>query len=233
MQLSQPIYRLKRNAKLLARDAGLPLHEAQDRIAREEGFASWSLLSEQHAKASRPAVILPEFSNGDLVLIAARPRQGKTRIGLQLLVDAVRAGRRGVLFTLEFTEAQALDLLADIGAGDDLPEIVADDAIAAPSIMAHLADAPRGTVVVVDYLQVLDQRRDTPPLQEQVASLRDFARATGTTLAFISQVDRTFDPGIAPMPGLADLRLPNPVPLELFDKACFTHAGETQVQAIS
>ncbi len=232
MQLSHPIYQLKRRAKLLAREAGIPLHAAQDQIAQGEGYGTWSLLSAKHAEASRPAPILPELANGELVLLAARPRQGKTRIGLQLLVDAVRAGRRAVFFTLEFTEAQVLALLAEIGAGDDLPEIVADDAIDAASIRAYLADALASTVAVVDYLQVLDQRRDTPVLAEQVSDLRAFAKETGVILAFISQVDRTFDSAAGTLPRPADLRLPNPVPLDLFDKACFTHDGKTQVQAI-
>ena len=58
MHLSQPIYQLKRRAKLLAREAGIPLHAAQDRIAQTEGFASWSLLSARYAEAARPPSIL-------------------------------------------------------------------------------------------------------------------------------------------------------------------------------
>jgi len=45
MRLSVPIYQLKRRAKILARDEKIALHEALDRIAREEGFPSWGLLS--------------------------------------------------------------------------------------------------------------------------------------------------------------------------------------------
>ena len=71
MQLSQPIYQLKRRAKLLAREAGIPLHAAQDRIARGEGYDTWSLLSAKHAEARRPAPILTELANGDLVLLAS------------------------------------------------------------------------------------------------------------------------------------------------------------------
>ena len=232
MHLSQPIYQLKRRAKLLAREAGIPLHEAQDRIARGEGFASWSLLSARHAQAARPPSILGDLAEGELALIAARPRQGKTLIGLQLLVDAVRAGRRAVFFTLEYTEDEARELLAGIGAGDDLPEIVATDAIDAAAIERHLTQAPAGTLAVIDYLQVLDQRRDTPPLADQVAMLREFVRERGMTFAFIAQVDRAFDPAGAPLPDLDDLRLPNPVPVELFAKASFTHRGQTTVRAI-
>ena len=232
MQLSQPIYQLKRRAKLLAREAGIPLHAAQDRIARGEGYDTWSLLSAKHAEARRPAPILTELANGDLVLLAARPRQGKTRIGLQLLVDAVRAGRRAVFFTLEFTEAQTLALLAEMGAGDDLPEIVTTDDIDAASIAGHLAGAAPGSVAVIDYLQLLDQRRETPVLANQVATLRDFAQTSGAILAFISQVDRAFEPSVSQLPGLANLRLPNPIPVTLFDKAWFTHAGSAQGRAI-
>lgn len=232
MHLSRPIYQLKRRAKLLAREAGIPLHAAQDRVAQTEGFASWSLLSARYAEEARPPSMLGELADGELALIAARPRQGKTRIGLQLLVDAVRAGRRAVFFTLEYTGDQARELLAGIGAGGDLPEIVATDGIDAAAIQRHLAQAPAGTLAVIDYLQVLDQRRDTPPLAQQIAALRDFAREREVTLAFIAQVDRAFDPVSTPLPSLADLRLPNPVPVELFTKACFAHAGATQVQAL-
>jgi len=45
MNLSVPIYRLKREARLLAREQHLPLHAALDRLARREGFAAWSLLA--------------------------------------------------------------------------------------------------------------------------------------------------------------------------------------------
>jgi hypothetical protein len=39
-----PTYVLKRRAKELSRERGIPLHEAQKQIAKKEGFASWSLL---------------------------------------------------------------------------------------------------------------------------------------------------------------------------------------------
>ena len=232
MRLSRPIYQLKRRAKLLAREAAIPLHQAQDRIAKSEGFATWSLLSARHADAARPPSILNDLAEGAMVLLAARPGQGKTLIGLQLLVDAVRARRRAVFFTLELTEGQTHDLLTRIGAGEDIPQIVTANDIDAASIQRHLADAPPGTVAVIDYLQVLDQRRDTPPLGDQLADLRDFAAMSGISFAFISQIDRAYDPDAALLPGISDLRLPNPVPVALFDTACFTHGGRTQIQPI-
>jgi hypothetical protein len=44
MELSAPIYELKRRAKQLRREKGLRHSEALNRIANEEGFSSWSLL---------------------------------------------------------------------------------------------------------------------------------------------------------------------------------------------
>lgn len=44
MELSAPINELKRKAKLLRRETGIPLHKALKQIAAEEGYASWSML---------------------------------------------------------------------------------------------------------------------------------------------------------------------------------------------
>ncbi len=44
MELSAPIYELKRRAKALRRESGIPHNQALDRIAREEGHPNWSLL---------------------------------------------------------------------------------------------------------------------------------------------------------------------------------------------
>ena len=94
MKLSAPIFQLKRRAKLLARKNNVPLHEALDQIAREEGFARWSLLSSQIAAGSLSKTVLSRLNDGDLLLVAGRPGHGKTTLGLQLLLDAARDGRR-------------------------------------------------------------------------------------------------------------------------------------------
>lgn len=44
MELSSPIYKLKRKAKRLRREKGFKHSEALNCIANEEGFSSWSLL---------------------------------------------------------------------------------------------------------------------------------------------------------------------------------------------
>lgn len=231
MRLSAPIHRLKRQAKLMSRACGIPLHAALDRVAASEGFAAWSLLAARHADD-----LGGWFDPGDLALIGARPRQGKTLLGLRFAIEAMRAGHRCVVFSLEFTERELRRHLsrlgADLEAFGDLFVSDTSDAIDADHIIAVLAGAPRGTLAVVDYLQLLDQRRDSPALAVQIGKLREFARERGVTLVFISQIDRSYDPATKPFPDLDDVRLPNPLDLHLFDKACFLNAGEVRLHHV-
>lgn len=236
-RLSAPVYQLKRRAKLLARDEKIALHVALDRIARAEGFASWSLLAAKVAGSADERDILSKVSDGDLILLGARPGQGKTLLGLKPLLDALRNGRRSVFFTLEYTAHETRQRIRALEGGahglDDRVEIVAEDEICADYILRHLAGAPRGTVAVIDYLQILDQHRNKPELSEQLGVLYAFARKAGIVLAFLSQIDRSYDPQSKPLPDLQDIRLPNRVDMSLFSKACFLHEGKTRFQAIA
>ena len=57
MNLSAPINELKRKAKLLRRSEGIALNQAQARIAKEEGYASWGLLIRDYeAQKPKPSV---------------------------------------------------------------------------------------------------------------------------------------------------------------------------------
>lgn len=148
------------------------------------------------------------------------------------MLDAARDGRCAVFFTLEHTEGEVLERIRSLS-GDAppcLPEIVTSEEISADFIVRHLRDAQRGDVVVIDYLQILDQRRSKPPLAEQMTVLQAFAHRTGVILGFISQIDRSFDPERDPVPGLGDIRLPNPIPAGSFTKTCFLHAGDMRLQ---
>jgi replicative DNA helicase len=230
MKLSAPIHRLKREARLLSRRGRIPLIAALDRIAAGEGFERWSLLAAHAAAAGPAARVHSMLANGDLLLVAARPGQGKTIFGLELAVEAMRAGNRAWFFTLEYDERDVLDRLAAIGAESEMANerFVVDttDAISADHIAERLDFAPPGTLAVVDYLQLLDQQRDKPVLGEQVAALRRFARARGVVLVFLSQIDRLYDPAVKPVPDLGDIRMSNPVDLTMFDKACFLQGGD-------
>jgi replicative DNA helicase len=233
MKLSAPIFRLKRLARDTARERSIPLHAALDGIAAQQGFSSWSLLAARHAGQSQAARLLAELQAGELVLLAARPQQGKTLLALQLALEAASAGRKAHIFTLDYTRRDVIERLSQLGANPAQVSaalaIDCSDAICASHIMAAMGEAPAGTLAVVDYLQLLDQKRDNPPLQDQIEALSHFARQRGLILVFISQVDRAFDAALAPCPTLSDIRLPNPLDLTLFGKAVLLHAGELQL----
>lgn len=232
MSLSAPIHRLKRKARLISRAERIPLHAALDRIAVEEGYRSWSLLAAKQPGMTSVRALWPLLEPGDLVLIAGRPGQGKTLASLALLAEAMRAGRRGLFLTLEYTPADVLSRLRAIniepGEFAGLFDCDCSDAISADYVVARLAEAPRGTVAVIDYLQLLDQRRDTPELALQVRTLKGFARERGLVLVFLSQIDRSYEGSDKPFPEIADIRLPNPLDLTLFDKTCFVNRGEAR-----
>ncbi|MDA9473955.1 DNA helicase [Bradyrhizobium sp. CCBAU 65884] len=237
MRLSAPIYHLKRKAKRLSREEGIPLHDALDRIATTEGFSAWSMLAAKAAAITPAGRLFPQFRPGDLVLVGARPGQGKTLMSLELAVEAMRSGHRAAFFSLEYTEKDVLERFQAIGADPaqfrELFNVDCSDAISADYIVKEMAAAPRGTFVVIDYLQLLDQRRENPDLSVQVRALKSFARDKGLIVAFISQIDRSYDPAVKPCPDLDDVRLPNPLDLKLFDKTCFLNNSEVQFRAAS
>jgi replicative DNA helicase len=235
MKLSAPIYRLKRAARLIARAENIPLHRALDRVATEEGFATWSLLAASFAARAPAAALFARLVPGDLLLLGARPGHGKTLLSLELAVEAMKAGHPSTFFTLEYTARDVIERLRAIGVE---PAHVAtaftldsSDMISADHIIGALQSAPRGTFVVVDYLQLLDQRRENPPLMMQIHALKDFARDKGLILVFIAQIDRAYDPASKPCPDLGDIRLPNPLDLTLFSKTCFLNDGALRFEA--
>ncbi|MCA1362848.1 AAA family ATPase [Bradyrhizobium sp. IC3069] len=237
MKLSAPIYHLKRKARRLSREAGIPLHDALDRIAATEGFSAWSMLAAKAAALTPASKLFPQFRPGDLVLVGARPGQGKTLMGLELAIEAMKFGHRAAFFSLEYTEKDVLDRLRAIGVEpaqfDKLFEVDCSDGISADYVVKQMVAAPRGTFVVIDYLQLLDQRRENPDLAVQVRALKSFARDTGLIVVFISQIDRSYDPAAKPCPDLGDVRLPNPLDLKLFDKTCFINNADVQFRAAS
>jgi replicative DNA helicase len=182
----------------------------------------------------RPAVCSRAQERDSVEALARRPvpagwqaGQGKTLLSLELAVEAMRRGRSVAFFTLEYTQSQVRGCLRELG--EDPAEfgsplrIDTSDQISAAYVIAELASAEPGTVVVVDYLQLLDQKRENAVLSEQVAALRSFARERGLIIVCLSQLDRTFEGSGRHVPRVTDVRLPNPVDLSLFSKVCFIH----------
>jgi len=235
MELSAPLYRLKRRARLLARRASIPLNQALDRVAREEGFARWSLLAARHAPAAPSQTLLAGLRPGDTLLLGARPWQGKTALGFDLLLAAAREGRRGVFISLLLTKKEALDQLKwlDSGSSSLSPwlAVVACDGKRSDVIVECLRDAAPGTVVVIDYLQMLGRPGDSDDLRAQVRNLQRFAGKQGVTLVFLSQIDRSFDPDLKPLPDIGDVAALTGMSPEMFSKTCFLHEGRARFGA--
>ncbi|MDX8355740.1 DNA helicase [Cognatiyoonia sp. IB215182] len=233
MRLSAPIYKLKRQAKLLARERGIRLHEALHQIAIKEGFKGWSHLASSYSKATPATEIMSQHNSGDMVLIGARPGHGKTLLGLELAALAGKNSRKGHVFSLDYNDADVWDRFEKLGldpSGHDDPLVVdTSDHICAAHIIGRLANKPDRSFIVVDYLQLLDQRRSNPRLDEQVKSLKKFAIECGAVVVLIAQIDRAFELSPSNMPTIADVRLPNPLDLSLFDKRCFLHEGQIQI----
>ncbi|MBI1216637.1 MAG: DNA helicase [Alphaproteobacteria bacterium] len=232
MKLTAPLHVLKGRAKDIKRAESIPLSAALDRIAKQEGYASWSLLQAK-AKAFRPKnaeEVLDDLHPGDLLLVGARPGLGKTTLALQILLAGLRRGRAGFFFSLEYTEKSFAEKITSMGDDaqntaqklkTDFSEEISGDYI----IRATKGVMGEGGVIAVDYLQLLDQRRDKPPLQQQVGDLKKHARAQKCSILFISQIDRNFDAAGDAPPALQDVRLPNPLDLTLFNKAVFVKDG--------
>ena len=233
MVLSAPVFILKQQAKDLSRREKIPLHEALDRIANREGFRTWSLLAARARPETSAARLYDRLRSGDLVLVGGRPGQGKTLLGMGLALESVARGNRAALFTLEFTEADVARCLVALNAQARQVRgrllVDTSDGICADYINARLEHAPPGTLAVIDYLQLLDQKRDHPPLEEQVAKLKQFARSRQLLMVCLSQIDRRFDANGRSCPGPGDVRLPNPLDLTLFDAACFLNRGAMQL----
>ena len=228
MKLSAPIFRLKREAKIASVHDGIALHEAQDRIAKREGFQRWSHLAAHHSRAKVATELLNAFVPGDLVLLAGQREHGKTGLAFELIAEATKTGRASCHFSLdESAPAIAARFEASgVPSGTSLVAYDTSDEISASYIVATCAEFDPGSLVTIDYLQVLDQQRDKPPLAAQVEQLKGFAESTQAIVVVLSQVDRRFDVSEEDFPGLEHIRLPNPIDLAQFSKACFIHSGE-------
>jgi replicative DNA helicase len=233
MKLTAPVHVLKGKAKELKRSQAITMIEALDQVAKAEGFNSWSLLQSK-VKAFTPQTkedLLDYLHPGDLLLIGARPGLGKTTLTLQLLLQAIKEGRLCFFFSLEYTQkmlsARLAELDKEFEPNEPLLKLDLSDEISSDYIMSITKDTvTEGSLIAVDYLQLLDQNRNKPPLQKQVEDLKAYAKEKRCIVIFISQIDRTFDEEERIKPSMEDVRLPNPLDLALFNKSIFVQNSQ-------
>ena len=235
MKISAPIFILKQQAKALSQRDKLRLHVALDQVAVREGFSAWGHLASVWQRDATSRSVYEQLEPGDLVLVGSRPGQGKTLLSIGLAVEAMTRGKRAAFFTLEYTVAEVANRFEVLGRSlkEFKSSLIVDtsDDISAAHIAQRIAGEPPGTLVVVDYLQLLDQRRDKPSLDVQVRELKTLALKSLSTVVCLSQIARDYTPTSRPYPSLQDVRMPNPVDLSIFDKSCFIQDGKMQLHS--
>lgn len=234
MKLSSPIHVLKSKAKKLKSEQSISMTQALDLVAREEGFNSWSLLASKKDEVlpKKYSEILDFFNSGDLILIGARPGKGKTSFTIGLFVQAIEQKRpKGFYFTLAETHKDLAGRIASynemIGQNDELFGLNYSNDICAEYIISVTEKQVQpGSVIVVDYLQLLDEKRVNPPLQDQILKLKEFAKEKGCIIIFLSQIDREIEYRANQRPTIDDIRLPNPLDIKLFNKVIFLYRDQ-------
>ncbi|EQC52113.1 KaiC family protein [Bacteriovorax sp. DB6_IX] len=193
--------------------------------------------------------ILEFFNPGDLVLIGARPGMGKTSFSIGLFVQAVqRKSASNYFFTLAENHKDIAGRIANydetIGNFDQslgypgnshLGYIAVDysNDISADYIIEKITPTvSKGSLVVIDYLQMLDEKRVNPPLQAQVEKLKNFAKENKCIIIFISQIRREVENRKERTPKLEDIRLPNPLDLKLLNKVILLHRETKDSQEV-
>lgn len=231
MKLSAPIHVLKSQARKRKKASEISTIQSLNEIAKREGYASWSLLKSKQNTLYPDSFnqLLDFFQNSDLILIGARPGQGKTIFTLGLFVKVLQKSIvPNYIFTLCETPN---DIINRIKAYDKTirhdgkifilnysNDICADYIInlTSPSIK-------EGSIIVIDYLQLLEEKRINSPIQDQLESLKTYAKEKKCKILFISQIKREVEYQTDQTPTLADIRMPNPFDLNVMNKIIFLH----------
>lgn len=231
MKLSQSVSRLRRQAKELARERNIALHQALNAVAQQQGYAQWSLLVEHNPALSPAQQFFQKLHPGDLALIAGRRNQGKTLFALEAIITAARASRACKIYSFEVTPTALKTQLDALNAPDTISLHCTDD-ISGQTIATDLANTNEPAFVLIDYMQALDHDRSKPDLATQLDQLKAAAQSHGAIICLISQIDRGFDESEKPFPDLADLRLPNPIDTHLFALAAFLNKGSVTIRPL-
>lgn len=235
MKLSAPIHVLKSKAKKLKLEHSITMVEALNEVAKSEGLASWSLLqakSEDIFPGSFKEV-LPFFNPGDMILVGARPGMGKTSFAIGLFVEAINQNKpKHFFFSLSEVHRDIETRMTNYDSSTrekrqsylcDYSEMICADYI----IEKTDGLVGPGSLIIIDYLQLLDQRRSTPEIKEQLSALKNFAIKSRAIILFISQVDRTLELKQDRRPTTNDIRVVNELDIKVFNKILFLYHDES------
>ena len=243
MKLSAPIHVLKNQAQQLRKKKEITSVEALDLIAKREGFNSWSLLQSKKEEIFPKSYdeILGFFNPGDIVLIGGRPGKGKTAFTIGLFVQAIQK-KLAVNFIFSLSEIprdvagrMAIYDESMIKNNDYIGYVGLDysNEISADYIIEKTKNTiSKNSVIVIDYLQLLDEKRSNPTLQEQVLKLKTFAKEKECIVIFISQLKRELEYRADKKPVVDDIRLPNPLELKVFNKIILLHKEDSQLGVV-
>jgi replicative DNA helicase len=241
MKLSAPIHVLKSQAQQLRKEKAITNTQALDLIANREGFNSWSLLQSKKEEMFPTSYdeILDFFNPGDIVLVGSRPGKGKTVFTIGLFVQAIQKKQaQNYFFSLSEIHKDIAGRIATydetigennkyLGGLDYSNDISAD----------YIIERTKGTisknsVIVIDYLQLLDEKRSNPTLQDQVFKLKNYAKEKECIVIFISQLNRELEYRSDKKPVMDDIRLPNPLELKFFNKIILLHKGDKEERIV-
>lgn len=243
MKLSAPIHVLKAQAGQLKKEKSITNTEALNLIANREGYNSWSLLQSKKDDMFPKSYdeILDFFNPGDIILIGARPSKGKTLFTIGLFVQAIkRKLAPNYFFTLSEVHKDIAGRIAvyDETIGNEkehqgFTTVDYSDDISADYIIEKTKTTiSKKSIIVIDYLQLLDEKRSKPSLEEQVLKLKKFAVEKECIVIFISQVNREVENRLDNKPLMEDVRLPNPLNLKFFNKIIMLHRKDERLNIV-
>lgn len=240
MKLSAPIHVLKSQAQLLKKEKSITNTEALDLIAKREGFDSWSLLQSKKDDMFPKSYdeILGFFNPGDIVLVGARPSKGKTIFTIGLFVQAIQKEvAKNFCFSLSEVHKDISKRIAvydeSLGGNNKYFELDYSNDISADYIIEKTKSSiSKGSLIVIDYLQLLDEKRSNPPLQVQVEKLKNYAKEKECIVIFISQLGRELENRADKKPMMDDIRLPNPLELKFFNKIMLLHKEDEKLSMV-
>lgn len=234
MKLSAPINVLKAQAQELKKEKAISNTEALDLIAKREGFNSWALLQSKKDDMFPKAYdeILGFFNPGDIVLIGSRAGKGKTVFSLGLLAQSIQKKEvKNYCFSFSETAKDVEERLAlydeSIEEKNAYFELDFSDDISADYIIEKTKNTVlKNSLIVIDYLQMLDVKISNAPLQVQIEKLKTFAREKECVVIFISQIRKEIEGKADQKPLLEEISLPESVELKFFNKIILLHKAK-------